>query len=88
MRTLIGVTAIESHNTEGEEFEFVELSVKWKYYFSAATYDEPEDVEFEIVASDVTGINGRPLMRGEEIEVPDWVDWDEVQRRIFYIEGL
>ena len=88
MRMLLGTTVVECHNYESDNIEFVQLYVKWRYYYSAATHDEPEDVEFEVVSSEVIQINGRPLLRGEEIEVPDWIDWDEVTLKVFDKEGL
>lgn len=88
MRKLSGTTVVECHNYESDDIEFVQLYVKWRYYYSAETHDEPEDIEFEVVSSEVIQINGRPLMRGEEIELPDYIDWDEVREQIFDIEGL
>lgn len=88
MRTQSGTTVVECHNHEIGDIHFVQLYVKWRYYYSAATYDEPEDVEFEIISSEVIHVNGRALWKGEEIEIPDWIDWDEVTGKIFDSEGL
>lgn len=55
------------------------ISCYWRYSHYPASYWEPEETTFETYDHELVSINGEKTNE----PVPDWVDWDDYDEKIY-----
>lgn len=58
------------------------IDCNWRYSHYPATYWEPEETTFETFNHELVSINGEKT----KDPVPDWVDWDDYDEKIYQKE--
>ena len=73
-----GTTIVECYHPDKDDV-YCDIMIKWRYYFEEGPRDDPEEEEYTFDSIKMVSYCGQPA---QDMEVPDWVDWDDVQEQV------